>query len=432
MDSIGRRSFLAGALGVGAAALSAGAGLDALGGVAGAASLATRRLPAAGKAPFDTVVVLMMENRSFDHLLGWLPGADGRQANVTLLDQTGQAHKAYRMGTDAQGCQYYDPAHDFASMNEHLNGGKCDGFLRTQPDNDPFPISYYTADDLPVVAALARHHTVYDRYFCSILGPTWPNRLYQLSAASDLDMTSVLSDGETPGPSNIDTTIFDRAQAKGVSTGYYSHDGAYMTHVFSSRRYDSITHPYDKFLEDAAAGTLPNITFVDPNWNVLRILTSQSNDFHPTSSVKLGEAFVAEVYQALAKSPQWDRLVFVLNFDENGGFHDHVAPPRVPDNNVNPHPGPHPDYSQLGFRVPCIAMGPFAPAQVEKSGPFEHTSILKMMEWRWGLDPMTMRDAHARNLALGLDFKKHVEPVKLPKVVVPPVDACKLNVATRT
>jgi phospholipase C len=377
MTLLDRRSFLRGAAGLGAAALGAPLGLDVLAGCSSSkntnppsrASLATTQapsttlaaaggLPAPDQAPFDTVVVLMMENRSFDHLLGWLPGADGQQVGVRLADQMGAVHDSYRMGSDPQGCQYYDPAHDWMSMVRHLDGGKCDGFLLTQPDNDAFPISYYTGQDLPVVAALAQGHTVFDRYFCSLAGPTWPNRLYQLSAAADLDTTGVLTDGPEPGSSKIATTIFDRAQAKGVTAGYYSHPGAYMTHVFASRRYDSITYPYEKFLMDASAGTLPNVTVVDPDWSVAKVLTSQTNDFHPTSSVQLGEAFVAEVYSALAKSPQWERLVFVLNFDENGGFHDHVVPPHVPDNNVNPAPGPHPDYSQLGFRVPMHRHGP--------------------------------------------------------------------------
>ena len=116
--------------------------------------------------------------------------------------------------------------------------------------------------------------------------------------------------------------------------------------------------------------------------------------------------------------------MFVVNFDENGGFYDHVTPPKVKDDNVNPNPGPHPDYSRLGFRVPCIAMGPFAPKKIETSGPYEHCSILKMIEWRWGLEPMSARDANAKNLADALDFSTRRAAFELPAFTPPPNTQC--------
>ena len=117
-------------------------------------------------------------------------------------------------------------------------------------------------------------------------------------------------------------------------------------------------------------------------------------------------------------------MVFVVNFDENGGFYDHVVPPTVTDDNVNPNPGPHPDYKRLGFRVPCIAMGPFAPKKIETSGPYEHCSVLRMIEWRWGLEPMSARDANAKNLADALDFTQHRSAFQLPAFAPPPNTQC--------
>jgi phospholipase C len=108
------------------------------------------------KAPFDTVVVLMMENRSFDHLLGWLPGADGRQAGQTFIDITGAKHPSWDIGSDPQGCNYADPKHDWQAAAKQFNNGKADGFLRTQPVGDQFPISYYGSKDLPVLTTTAR------------------------------------------------------------------------------------------------------------------------------------------------------------------------------------------------------------------------------------------------------------------------------------
>jgi phospholipase C len=305
-------------------------------------------------------------------------------------------------------------------MEVHRNGGKMDGFLKTQPAGDLFPISYYEREDLPVFAALTDHHVTLDRYFCSINGPTWPNRLYQLAAATDLDITGVLTDDDKPGPSKISTTIFDRALDAGLTAGYYSFPGAMMTNVFASRRYDKISHPFATFLTDAAAGRLPNVVFVDPDWSIEAIFAGTSSDMHPMSSTRVGERLIADVYEALAASPQWDRLVFVLNFDESGGFADHVPPPKVVDDNVNPNPGPHPDYAQLGPRVPCIVGGPFAPAKLVNEGPFEHTSVLRMIEWRWGLEPMSARDRNARNLADVLDFSAARPPAKIPAFEVPP------------
>jgi phospholipase C len=135
---------------------------------------------------------------------------------------------------------------------------------------------------------------------------------------------------------------------------------------------------------------------------------------HPHGSVVVGEAFLAEVYDALRKSPQWDRMVFVINFDEHGGFSDHVAPPTVPDDTDNGPASEHPDYKRLGFRVPAIAISPFAPKKVETAGPYEHCSVLRMIEWRWGLEPMTMRDKHAKNLADALDFSQRRAAITLP------------------
>ena len=116
--------------------------------------------------------------------------------------------------------------------------------------------------------------------------------------------------------------------------------------------------------------------------------------------------------------------MFVLNFDEWGGFYDHVAPPKVPDDNRNPQPGPHPDYSQLGFRVPCVVVSPWSPQTVVTDGPYEHCSVLRMIEWRWGLEPMTLRDRSAKNLAETLDFSLHRPPVRLPAFSAPQPVAC--------
>ena len=157
-----------------------------------------------------------------------------------------------------------------------------------------------------------------------------------------------------------------------------------------------------------ARGALPNVSFVDPNYTDFAEDNGTSNDYHPAGSVLVAESFVASVHDALAASPQWNRMVFVLNFDEHGGFFDHVPPPACQDDTVLTGPGPFPDLKRLGFRVPAIAMGPFAPRRIESAGPYEHCSILRMIEWRWNLAPLTLRDWYGEELCRGAGF--HATP----------------------
>ncbi len=430
MTDLTRRSFLA-ASAAGAAWLALGGCSSSSDGSKGRAtpttgtppSTTTTLLPDPKTAPFDTVVVLMLENRSFDHLLGWVPGANGKQAGLSYPDLHGRPASTFSMGHEFQACGDKDPAHDWESMVKHFNGGKCDGFLTTQTTGDHFPIGYYEQAQVPILGTLATSYTLFENYHCSLMAATWPNRLYQLCAATDLDETGGFPAPGSARPSKLDLAIFDRVHGAGLRSGYY-HWGEPMTGLFQSGRYDDITHPIAKFYDDAKAGTLPNVTFVEPDYTTVAEFLGTSNDYHPHGNIQVGEGYVAQIYEALRKSPQWERMVFVVNFDENGGFYDHVVPPTVKDDNVNPNPGPHPDYKRLGFRVPCIAMGPFAPKKIETGGPYEHCSILRMIEWRWGLEPMSARDANAKNLAEALDFATRRNAVDLPAFTPPPNTQC--------
>ena len=412
--TITRRGFLGAVAGTGLAALG---GCSTSGRSHPGASTGVP-LPKPADAPFDTVVVLMLENRSFDHLLGWIPGANGRQTGLLYPDLHQHSVPTVALGDNTQACGDKDPAHDWQSMVKHYNGGKCDGWLQTQFTGDQFPIGYYSKAQVPILSTLAENYTLFDAYHCSLLAATWPNRMYQLCAATDIDETGFFPGAGSPRPSDIQLSIFDRVAQAGLTAGYY-HWGEPMTGLFKSKRYDGITYPIERFYTDAAAGRLPNVTFVEPDYTTVSEFLGTSNDYHPHGDIEVGEAYVARVYNTLRTSPQWHRMVMVINFDENGGFYDHVVPPTVTDNNVNPNPGPHPDYSRLGFRVPCIAVGPFAPQKIETAGPYEHCSVLRMIEWRWGLPPMSARDANAKNLADALDFSNDRAAVQLPTLNVP-------------
>jgi len=419
--------------------LGAAAGMTAvgIGGCGGGQTCATGpdgkevcALPQATEAPFDTVVVLMMENRSFDHMLGWLPGANGRQQSLAYIDEAGTTHETWPLAPDFQGCRYQDPDHTWKGIAIQYADGRCDGFLKTRTDRmlppDIYPIGYYRQQDLPILSTLATSYTTFDNYFCSMQGPTWENRLYQLTGTTQVGMDEIIdhfprNDGERP--CTIDTAIFDRVREAGLRTTYYYH-GEPMTGLFRSKRYDNISAPIAKFFDDARRGNLANVVFVDPDYTDAAEDAGTSNDYHHRGNVLVAEGFVAEVYNALKNSPQWGRMVFVLNFDEHGGFFDHVPPPACQDDTVQTGPGPFPDLKRLGFRVPAIAMGPFAPRKIETAGPYEHCSILRMIEWRWNLAPMTLRDRTAKNLADALDFKNPRASVDLPPFVPPPNLAC--------
>jgi phospholipase C len=324
-----------------------------------------------------------MENRSFDHLFGWVPGADGRQAGLQYTDNNGATHATYPLAPDYTGCGHPDPDHSYGPDRVAHDNGKMDGFLRAGA-NDVYTIGYYTASDIPFYAALAQNYTVCDRYFASILGQTFPNRMFLWAGETDR-LDDSISFSSLP-------TIFDRLAAAGVSHQYYFNNVPYL--ALWGFKYLFSTSPFSTFLSRAATGTLPAVSFVDPNYTVLDDGTG--NDDHPHADIRNGDAFLSTIVRALTASPAWKNTVLIINFDEWGGFFEHVAPPRaVAPNNVDP------DQINgqvlLGFRVPAVIASPFtrnagASPRVN-SVLFDHTSALKLIEWRWGLQPLTARDS---------------------------------------
>jgi phospholipase C len=376
--SISRRTFLGTGLAAGAVlATGALAAPPRPRAHAGAA----RRLPDPATCGLDHVVVLCMENRSFDHYLGWLPGADGRQAGLTYLDDAGQPHATHRL-LDWQGCGFNDPDHSYDGGRVQLNGGANDGFRKGA--NDDFALGYYVEEDLAFLGPLVRGFTTFDRYFCSILGPTYPNRLYTHSAATDrIDNTTDVS---------AMPTIWDRLAAAGVPATYYFSDLPVL--ALYGQKHAAIAKPFAQFYAQAASGTLPAYSYLDPFF--LGEDQGGSNDDHPHADIRRGQALLSSVVHALTSSPLWSRTALVITYDEWGGFFDHVAPPVLPD--VDP------AHAQAGFRVPTVVVSPFARRGYVGTNVYDHTSILKMVEWRYGLAPLTPRDAAANNLAETFDF----------------------------
>jgi phospholipase C len=370
-------------------ALAAGAGALAAGGIGGgtmvsaqaAASPATA-LPAPSASGIDHIVVLMMENRSFDHYLGWLPGSDGRQAGLKYADPAGTLHPTYHL-TTYQGCGENDPDHSYQGGRIEFNGGKCNGWL-LDTANDIFCIGYYTASDLAFHSQAARYWTTCDHYFAATMGPTYPNRFYMHAAQTDR-----MDDSTT---TSTLPTIWDSLATAGVSHNYYFSDVPFT--ALWGTKYAPISQPVSNFLAACAAGTLPAVSFVDPRFEDEG--SGTSGDDHPHADIRVGQSFLNQIYDAVTSGPAWAQTVFVINYDEWGGFFDHVAPATAPDAN--------PANGLRGFRVPALVISPRARRNTVAHNTYDHTSVLKMIEWRWGLPALTPRDAAARNMAEVLDF----------------------------
>ena len=400
MMKMNRRDLLRGTAVVG------GAGL--LGRVAGwpgsemlTQNLGLASLPAPQESGIEHIVVVMMENRSFDHFLGWLPNAEGMQAGITFMDSSGIGHETHALAPDFTGCSHHDPDHSYEGGRVQYDNGAMDGFLRSG-SNDEYAIGYYVEADRPFFSGLARNYTTLDQSFCSILGPTFPNRFFLHSAQTDrLANTPVLS--------NL-PTIWDSLRGAGVTARYYWSNAPFLGLWGAKYLLNGITTPFPNigsFFADAASGALPAVSFVDPAFTGFSFPT---NDDHPPADIRAGDAFLADLFHALTTGPKWSSTVFIVTYDEWGGFFDHVAPPRAaaPANSIDA------DLvngkALLGFRVPTVVASPFSRGNPEdpkvKGMTFDHTSILKLIEWRFGLDPLTARDAShdVQNLARALNF----------------------------
>ncbi len=392
--TISRRAVL-GAAAMGAGALAVGAT-----GVGRAAALGPSTPPNVRVSPdqsgIDHIVVVMMENRSFDHMMGWLPGANGIQAGLSYLDHEGVSHDTWHLDT-YQGLQYGDPDHSYGGGRIQWNHGKLDGFLKAGTD-DVFPIGYYTADDLTFYSQMAPDWVTCDGFHASIMGPTFPNRFYMHAAQTDrISNTAVLS--ALP-------TIWDSLIAAGVPATYYYSDIP-MTALFGSRL-TSITKPYATFLSDCAGGTLPSVSYVDPRF--LGESTGTAGDDHPFSDIRVGQSFLNDIYTAVTNGPGWAHTVLVITYDEWGGFFDHV--------NVNTAPDNDPTHALRGFRVPTFVISPYARRGMVDHYLYDHASILAMIEWRFGLAPLTARDRGARPITYALDLRTPPN-LAAPQYVVP-------------
>lgn len=386
-------------------------------------------LPRARNMPIDTVVVLMMENRSFDHYFGWHAKADGKNTGLSYPDVNGNPVATHRLTPDFQGCEFRDPDHGWEGGRHQWNGGKMDGFVTGNEEgdgSDEFAAGYYLEQDLGFIPHAADAFTLYDRWFCSIMASTYPNRHYQWGAQNGGQKSNKLPP-ETDTPAGFTwETIFDRAQRKGLSVGYYNSDLPFSA-LYGARGI-AWTRPIAQYYQQAADGTLPNICFVDPPFKDGGGGDGTSADEHPHGDIRLGQAFMSDVVHAFMESPQYKRGVLFVNYDEWGGFFDHVRPRFVPDDRQSG--DLLENWGMTGFRVPGVAISPFTRKGGVSHLPVTHESILKLISYRWKLGHLNKRHRFASNIGRSFRWdRRNPTPPKLPDPVAIAATPCSLQVS---
>jgi len=362
-----------------------------------------------GLERIEHIVVLMLENRSFDHMLGYLSLEGGRGDVDGLRPGMANGHENRRYpihhlaATDLPN-ERWDPEHTASATDRQINGGAMDGFSASYAETlatrgveggDPGVVmGYYDASDLPVFDHFAEHFCVCDRWHSSVAGATWPNRLYALtgSGAGSRDDPRV--------PIYHQRSFVRHLDAAGVSWRWYSHDVATLRladvkyrvgHrerfayvqklklVFKTRGRGLLYLNEDaaSFLEDAAYGQLPAVSWIDPNFKDFNLIGSPPNDDHPPSDVTHGQELALLVYNAVAAGPLWDKTLLLVFYDEHGGFFDHVTPPEHP-------PDDQPaTFARYGVRVPAFVISPWVKPRSVSHTLFDHATIPKTILQRF-------------------------------------------------
>jgi phospholipase C len=377
------------------------------------------------------VFVLMLENRSFDHLLGFshLQGIDALTGQPTAIEGLNLARdwnldpsgKQVPVSSPADWSMPYDPGHEFTDVKIQLCGVKGD---YPQIDNSGFVANYtsvdkanpgeimkcYAPEQLPVITTLAQEFAVCDHWFSSMPGPTWPNRFFIHAASSGgLDHSpttaNVASSILFNGYKFDNGTIYDRLDDEGLSWTVYKGDPFPQALAISGMIVRAAEGRFRDFDDFRSHVNNPNYatsyTFIEPDYHTISDFVC-GNSQHPKDDVTRGEALIKNVYETIRNSPHWEESVLIITYDEHGGFYDHVPPPKTVA------PGDKPtdpensrfafDFTQLGVRVPAIIISPLIARGIIDHTVYDHTSALATVEEVFGLLPLTERDKHAHTL----------------------------------
>ena len=430
-----------------------------IGGLASAAAMA-KYLPAChsgSKEPvgITTWVYLMLENRSYDHYLGARAlmgkGGDGLTTSMSNPDLNGNPVMPFEPTVD-QLC-VVDPPHGWDELHNSWNMGMNDGFVKqfqtSDSTTDTSVMQYLTSNELPITWALADAYTSCDRWFCSLLGPTLPNRAYWHAATSfgigpdglNSDGTPALDQNGKPVDANTlilnafsngvpVPTIYNSLHDADVEWAYYygnlavlsllGNPGPYQIDLGKNdgtgniRRFGDYQGMAGQFFTDCKNGTLPPVVYIDPSFYV--------DDDHPPIHPINGQQLLAAVYTALAKSPQWNNIMLVVAYDENGGFFDHVAPPTTMDDTAKNFPKAVTGFDQCGFRIPALVVGPYAKQNYVSSVVYDHTSAIKNIENIHGLPSLNSRTGAANDLSDCIDMERLMKGQPAPPITLPTID----------
>ena len=360
--------------------------------------------------PIEHIIVLTLENRSFDHMVGCLQSVNAKIDGVMAAGgpRTNEYEgQSLRQTDGAQRTVLNDPIHEHPDVMVQIapdasgnpNGGFVRDYVEAYPKMNPADrgevMKFHGLDTLPALHMIARHFTVCDRWFSSVPGPTWTNRLFAMSG------TSLGRVKMADGIMNLNihwynqATIFDRLNERKKSWKVYFDDGALsflLVHQWEPE--NALRHrPMVEFYKDVAGepDKFPAFSWIEPAY-----FQPGANDDHPPHDILEGEALIAHVYNALrANEPLWKTSLLVVLFDEHGGFYDHVSPPAAipPDHHQDEY-----TFDRLGVRVPVILVSPWFPADVLHE-TFDHTSLLKYLIEKWSLGPLGQRTAQAKTFA---------------------------------
>ncbi|HEV3264906.1 MAG TPA: alkaline phosphatase family protein [Acidimicrobiales bacterium] len=375
---------------------------------------------------FDHIVVVMMENHSFDNILGTLGRGDGLKLGpggapqATNPDGHGHLVRSFHMPNV---CQLKSmPAQSWNATQAQYANGTNQGFVTSA--SGPVAMGYWTAADMPFTNSLARTFPLADRYFSSVMAQTYPNRRYLMAGTSLGQIRNTF-----PNPLPPNGTIFDQLNTHDISwKNYYTNLptlGIFLS-LLANPAMSSNLAPIKSFYSDCAAGSLPSFCIVDPDF----VVQSEENP----QDIQYGDAFLAQVVNAVMSGPKWSKTLLVWNYDEHGGYYDHVVPPAaVAPDDVPPtlEAGDTPgQFNRLGFRVPAGLVSPYAKQDYVSHTVFDHTSVLKLVETKWNLPAMTRRDAAANDLLDMVDFNASPGFLRPPKLAAAPDPAVQAGCLT--
>ncbi|MGH9078674.1 MAG: alkaline phosphatase family protein [Acidimicrobiales bacterium] len=368
-------------------------------------------LPGTDQIPqIKNIVCVMMENHSYDNILGMMQGrGDGftldgngsptasnpwpKKSTDPPPFKNAEVH-AFPMPNPCQ--EQHQPFNTWEAAHVSFHGGRNDGFVKSQ--SGPVSMGFVEPAVMPFTNSLAATFPVCDRYFCSVMAQTYPNRRYLMGGTSLGLIVDTLNTDKPPNG-----TIFEALNTYDISwRNYYSSlpSALIWTYLGGAPGIGPNLVNISNFFSDAAAGTLPAFSLVDPDFG-------KQSEENP-QDVQFGDQFLATVVNAVMASPQWSSTLLVWCYDEHGGYYDHVPPPKaVKPDSVAPalaatdHPG---SFNRYGFRVPAGVVSPYARPNYVSHVVHDHTSVLKLIETKWNLPALTYRDLLADDMLDSVDL----------------------------